>query len=186
VSQEITELLLNWNNGDREALNRLIPLVYKELYWMAKNRLNQERSGHTLEATALVNETYLRLVKLDSLSWQNRAHFFAIAAQLMRNILVDYARKQIANKRIGARNKLSLAELPDLVQTKEVDLVALDDALTSLAAIDPQQSRIIEIRFFGGLTIEETAEVMKLSPKIVRREWDTAKLWLLRELSRKS
>jgi RNA polymerase sigma factor (TIGR02999 family) len=186
VNYDITELLVNWSNGDKTALDRLIPLVYQELHRMAERRLSQERSEHTLQATALVNEVYLRLAKLDSLTWQNRAHFFAMSAQLMRNILVDHARKLIANKRISPKDRLSLEVLPDQIQTREVDLVALDDALTSLAAIDPQQCQIVEIRFFGGLTIAETAEVLKLSEKVIRREWDTAKLWLLRELNRAS
>lgn len=186
MSQDITELLLNWNNGDKEALDQLIPLVYKELHEMASKRLSQERCDHTLQPTALVHEAYLRLIKWESVNWQDRVHFLAVAAQVMRHILVDYARKQMAGKRVNQKNKIALEDLYDRIDTKDWDLVALDDALKDFANIDPQQSQIIELRFFGGLTIEETAEAMRLSPKIVRREWDTAKLWLLRELNRKS
>jgi len=186
VSEDITKLLSDWKNGDKEALDKLIPIVYNELYKIASNRLSQERSDHTLQATALVNEAYLRLAKWDSADWQNRTHFFAVAAQVMRNILVDYARKQMADKRISAKNKISLDELADQIEDKEMDIIALDDVLNDFAKVDQQQSKIIELRFFGGLTIEETAEVMQLSPKIVRREWETAKLWLLRQLRRKS
>lgn len=182
MSKDVTQLLENWTNGDKSALADLIPLVYDELHKMASNRLVKERSGHTLQPTALVNELYLRMVKWQSVNWQNRAHFFAVAANLMRHILVDYARTQLADKRVNPKNRLSLDDLPDQVSNQDLDLIELDDALAGLAAIDPQQGRIIELRFFGGLTIHETAEVMNLSPKIVRREWELAKLWLLREM----
>jgi RNA polymerase sigma factor (TIGR02999 family) len=186
VSEEITQLLLNWNNGDKDALDRLMPLVYDELYRLANNRLCQERANHTLQATALINEAYMRLVKWESVNWQNRAHFFAVAAKLMRNILVDYARKLMADKRADPKNRLALEDLPDQPQNQKMDLAALDDALKALAVFDEQKSQIIELRFFGGLTIEETAEVMQLSTKTIQREWDTSKLWLLRELKRTS
>lgn len=184
MNQDVTQLLLDWNNGNKEALDQLIPLVYNELHEMASKRLRRERANHTLQTTAIVNEVYLRLVKWDSVSWQNRAHFFAVAAQLMRNILVDYARKQLAGKRVNPQLKISFDALTEQINTKDVNLIALDDVLSSLALIDSQQSRIVELRFFAGLTLEETAEVMGLSIKTVRQEWETAKIWLLRELKR--
>jgi RNA polymerase sigma factor (TIGR02999 family) len=184
MSQDISRLLINWNNGDKAALDQLMPLVYNELYRLANKRFGLERANHTLQATALINEAYLRLVKVDSVNWQNRAHFFAVAAQVMRNILVDHARKQMADKRINPKDRLSLDSLADQPQNQKLDLMALDDALKALAVFDEQKSRIIELRFFGGLTLEETAEVLQLSSKTIQREWDSAKLWLLRELKR--
>ncbi len=150
----VTQLLIEWNNGDRDALAQLIPLVYDELRWIAEHYLRRERPDHTLQATALVNEAFLRLIDQTSINWENRAHFFGAAAQLMRQILVDHARKHTAAKRGGLRHKLSLDEAVKITTDTEVDLVALDDALNSLAALDPSQSRIVELRFFGGLTVE--------------------------------
>ncbi len=181
MSEEVTLLLSKWKEGDGEALNQLIPLVYKELYRIAQKRLSLERSDHTLQATALVNEAYLRLVKINAINWQNRAHFFAISAQLMRNILVDYARKQLANKRLAPKDT-SLTILSEETSNKPVDLIDLDNALIKLSAIDEQQSKIIELRFFGGLTLEEIAEVMNFSTKTAWKELEIAKLWLSKEL----
>jgi RNA polymerase sigma factor (TIGR02999 family) len=175
--------LVAWSDGDQQALEKLMPLVYDELRRLAGRYLRRERPGHTLQATALVNEAYLRLVDQRDVRWQNRAHFFGIAAQMMRRILVDHARShQVAKRGAGAR-KLSLDEAIEAPEQADVDLVALDDALSDLARIDPQQSRIVELRFFGGLTIEEVAEVVGVSPATVKREWTMAKAWLYRELS---
>lgn len=179
---KITQILRDWSEGNKEALDQLIPLVYDELHRLAMHRLRQERPGHTLQATALVNEAYMRLADWQNVDWQNRAHFIGVAAQVMRNILVDYARKHGAEKRGGDRYRISLAAVPNLAQERDFDLVALDDALTSLAAIDAQQSRIIELRYFGGLSIEETAEVLGVSAATVSREWKIAKMWLRREM----
>lgn len=185
VKPDIKPLLSNWDDDNGDALNQLIPVIYDELYKMAAKCLSKETSYHTLQPTALVNEVYLRLIKFKTVSWQSRAHFFGIASQMMRNILVDYARKRMAGKRIDPKYKISLEDLSNLTETKDLELLTLDDALHSFSNVDPQQSKIVELRFFGGLTIEETAEVMQLSPKIVRQEWEMAKLWLLRELSGK-
>jgi len=179
----ITQLLLECSGGDQGALDRLIPYVYDELHRLAHRYIKQERSGHTLQTAALVNEAYLRLVDQRQVRWQNRAHFFGIAAQLMRRILIDYARKRTYAKRGGGAVKISLDEDLVISQQRAADLVALDDALKGLASIDPQQSRVVELRFFGGLTIEETAEILKLSPDTVKREWSTAKAWLYQEIA---
>ncbi len=181
---DITNLLLDWNNGNEKALEELMPIVYSELRRLAASRMQKERFNNTLQATALVNEAYMRLVSWKNVTWKNRAHFFSVASQLMRNILVENARSQLSSKR-GGRQKLSLEEVKDVVgSNQEIDLVALDDALKALEIMDPQQSKIIELRYFGGLTIEETAEVMSISPATIKREWTTAKAWLLRELSK--
>jgi RNA polymerase sigma factor (TIGR02999 family) len=182
--KDVTGLLLEWSRGDKTALDKLIPLVYDELRRLADNCLRRERSGHTLQPTALVHEAYLRLVNETKVTWQNRAHFFGVAARLMRQILIDYARRQHAAKRKRTGPKVSMIESADIPQERDVDLVALDDALISLAAIDPRQSQIVELRFFGGLTIEETAEVLGVSLATVKREWNVAKLWLLREMKK--
>jgi RNA polymerase sigma factor (TIGR02999 family) len=182
---EVTAMLLDWSKGDREALSRLMPMVYDELRRIARRYLRREREGHTLQTTALVHEAYFRLIDQQRVSWQNRSHFFGIAAQMMRRILVDYARGQQAEKRGGEVAKLSLDEAIEIADQREVDLIALDDALDALAQLDEQQSRIVELRFFGGLTVEETAEVVGASPATVKRDWSMAKAWLLRELSRK-
>ena len=181
--QDVTQMLADWRKGDPQALAHLLPLVYQELHRLADRYLRRERPDHTLQATALINEAYIRLVDQTQAPGQNRAHFLAIVARLMRQILVDHARSRAAAKRGGGR-ELSLDEGIELPVRRDTDLVALDDALTSLAAIDPQQSRIIELRFFGGLTIDETAEVLGVSPAVINYEWSLARAWLYRELQR--
>jgi RNA polymerase sigma factor (TIGR02999 family) len=181
----VTELLIDWHNGDQSALDALIPLVYDELRRLAGSYLRRRPTGHTLQPTALVHEAYLKLAAKSEVEWQNRAHFIGVAAHLMRCILVDHFRAKHADKREGSRQRLSLdAAVSFPQQQNEIDLMALDDALKSLEAVDPQQCRIVEMRFFGGLTVEETAEVLGVSPRTVKREWSTAKLWLLRQLSK--
>lgn len=180
----VTQLLVRWREGDREALDALMPLVYEELRRIAQRYLRNERPSHTLQSTALVNEAYVRMVAQDFPQWQNRAHFFAVAAQLMRQILVDYARTQRAAKRGGGVCKLVLDEAEEDSLPVDVDLVALDDALKTLAIMDEQQSRVVELRFFGGLSIEDTAEALGISSSTVKRDWVTARAWLYRELDR--
>jgi RNA polymerase sigma factor (TIGR02999 family) len=182
-SQGITEILATLRTGDQEALKSLIPLVYDELRRLANYHLNRERPDHTLQSTALVNEAYLRLAGQD-LKIQNRAHFFAIASQLMRQILVDYARRHRASKRGSGACMLTLDEQIVSPQTRSVDVLALDEALNGLAKLDQQQSRIVELRFFGGLSIDETSVVLGISPATVKRDWTTARVWLHREISR--
>ena len=182
-AKEVTQLLIDWSGGDQAAFDNLVPLVYEELRRLAHHYMSREHVGHTLQTTALVNEAYLRLVDQKRMRWQNRAHFFAIAAQMMRRILVDYARKRRYAKRGGELLKVSLAEAEGLTEERVADVVALDEALKNLAEIDPQQSSVVELRFFGGLTIEETAEVLGLSRDMVNREWMTAKAWLYQEMS---
>src|SRR5918999_1232650 len=181
---DVTQLLLKWSNGDRDALENLLPLVYRELHTLASRYLRRERSDHTLQATALVHEAYLKLIDQREVKWQNRAHFFGIAAQAMRRILVDHARAHAASKRGGAMRKVPLEDVAVVGGAVDVDILALDEALTRLAALDAQQSRIVELRYFGGLTMEETAEVMHISPATIGREWRMAKAWLFAELSR--
>ena len=176
--QEITQLLLAWGDGDEAALAALTPLVYRELRRRAHRYMGGERAGHTLQTTALVNEAYLRLVDSRNVRWQNRAHFFAIAARLMRRILVDHARSRHYAKRGGGARQVSFDEAAVVSPEPNAELVALDDALTSLAAHDPRKCQLVELRFFGGLNIEETAEVMGISPTTVQREWRSAKAWL--------
>jgi RNA polymerase sigma factor (TIGR02999 family) len=177
-------LLVQWKRDDQGALQALLPLVYDELRRLARHHLQAERASHTLQSTALVHEAYLRLVDQEPLRLDNRAHFFAVASHLMRQILVDYARKRQASKR-GANNlTLTLNEAVALPKKRELELVALDDALNGLAQLDPQQSRIVELRFFSGLTIDETSEVLGISPAMVRRYWATARVWLHHEMSR--
>lgn len=183
-SNQVTELLFRWRGGDREALDSLMPLVYSELRRIAQHYLQGERPGHTLQSTALVNEAYVRMVAQDFPQWQNRAHFFAVAAQLMRQILVDYARSHRASKRGGGACKLALDEAEENPFPIDVDVVALDDALKTLADMDPQQSRVVELKFFAGLTTEDTAEVLGVSSSTVKRDWVTARAWLYRELDR--
>jgi len=182
-SQGITELLGRWRKGDEEALDQLMPLVYEELRRLAGSYLRRERREHTLQPTALVNEAYLKLVHQREIPWQNRAQFFGIAAKLMRQILVDHARAHGANKRGGHQVNVSLKNIGAFYTQGEADVLAVHDVLNRLAEIDPDQSRIVELRFFGGLTIEETGEVMKVSHSTVEREWRIAKAWLKRELS---
>ena len=184
-SQEVTQLLLAWSQGEPAALDELTPLVYDELRRMARRYLARESGGQTLQTTALVHEAYLRLIDVRSVEWQSRAHFFAIAAQLMRQILVDFARRHRQHKRGGEAQRVSLDEALVISRGRSPDLVALDEALTELARLDPRQARVVELRFFGGLTEEEVAEVLKVSPRTVRGDWSMAKVWLLRELSRK-
>jgi len=181
----VSELLLNWGQGDQGAREELIPLVYAELRRIARRYLWQERPDHTLQSGALVHEAYLRLTHDEPPQWQNRAHFFGVAAQLMRHILVDHARSRLAVKRGAGAPRLALDPQFGLPQKREVNLVALDDALSTLATLDPQQSRLIELRFFGGLSIEETAVVLGISPATVKREWVTARAWLQREMKQK-
>ena len=180
----ITELLIGWNHGDKGALDRLMPLVYDELRIVARHRLAAEDSRQTLESAALVNETYLRLVDQERVEWRNRAHFFAISARMMRRILVDHARQRRAAKRGGDMPRLSLDQSLGLLERKDLDVVALDEALGNLSKLDSQQARVIELRFFGGLTIEETGEALNISPATVTRDWVTAKAWLFDQLNR--
>jgi RNA polymerase sigma factor (TIGR02999 family) len=184
-AERISVLLLNWGHGDQNAREELIPLVYAELRRIARRYLWQERPDHTLQSGALVHEAYLRLLDDKPPQWQNRAHFFGVAAQLMRHILVDHARNRLAAKRGAGAPRLALDPQIALPQRREIDLIALDDALTTLASLDPQQSRLIELRFFGGLSIEETAVVLGISPATVKREWATARAWLHREMKQK-
>jgi RNA polymerase sigma-70 factor, ECF subfamily len=182
--EEISELLVAWSNGERAALDQLMPLVYDELRRIAHRYLGRERAGHTLQTTALVNEAYLKLFNEREMRWQNRAHFFAVAAQLMRMILVDYARSRNYVKRGGGAQRVSFDEALAVSQERAGELIALDEALKTLAEMDERKSRVAELRFFGGLSVEETAEVLKVSPVTVMREWRLAKAWLHRELSR--
>ncbi len=176
--QAVTRLLERWSGGDRAALDELMPLVYDELRRLAGNYLRRERPGHTLQPTALVHEAYMRMVDQTRVQWQNRAHFFGVAAQMMRRILVDHARANAAEKRGGELQKIALDENIDVSGESDKNLVALDDALNRLAELDPQKSRIVELRFFGGLTAEETAEAMGVSVPTVKRQWRMAKAWL--------
>lgn len=180
-SQEITRLLLAWREGDELALEALVPIVYEELRRLARRYMRGQRLGHTLQTTALVNEAYMRLVDADRVRWQDRAHFFAVSARLMRRILVDSARARNNLKRGG--NRVTLDDAAELVPGRATDLVALDDALTALAELSPRQSQIVELRYFGGFTETETAEVLGISERTVRREWRVARAWLFRELS---
>ena len=181
---EITELLQLWSDGHKDALDRLVPQIYAELKRLASSYLRRERRDHTLQATALVHEAFMKLVDQRAVRWQNRAHFFGIAAQAMRRILVDHARAHAAAKRGDGVRRVSLDEALVLTHMLNVDLLALDEVLTQLATLDPQQSRVVELRFFGGLTIEETAEVLHIAPATVGREWTLAKAWLYAELHR--
>jgi RNA polymerase sigma-70 factor, ECF subfamily len=182
--REVTQLLRAWGEGDECALERLTPLVYGELRRTAKRYMARERPCHTLQTTALVHEVYLRLVDSAWAGWQDRTHFFAVCAQLMRRILVDWARSRRAAKRGGEARPVELEKAPELGMEPGTDLVALDDALKSLAALEPRKSQVVELRFFGGLSVEETAEVLKVSPETVMRDWKLAKSWLRRELSK--
>ena len=183
--QQITELLLAWNEGDERALDRLMPLVHDELHRLAHHYMTRERSAHPLQTTALVNEAYLRLVDSSRVRWQNRAHFFAVSAQLMRRILVDVARARAKLKRGGDAIQVSLDDAMDMPREPGADLIALDDALTMLAGFDERKSKVVELRFFGGMSVEETAEALGISAMTVMRDWGLAKVWLLRELERK-
>lgn len=183
---EVTELLQAWSEGDESALKKLTPFVYKELHRLAHRYMCRERTDHTLQTTALVNEAYLRLVRTSRVQWRDRTHFFAVSAQVMRRILVDMARARGYGKRGGGVRPVSLDDTAFVVACpeKDADLVALDDALTALSAIDARKSHVVELRFFGGLSVEETAGVLRVSPDTVMRDWSFAKVWLLRELER--
>jgi RNA polymerase sigma factor (TIGR02999 family) len=182
--QDVTRLLVRLTDGDRGVLDELLPVVYGELRKLASSYLRRERVGHTLQPTALVHEAYMRLVDQTQVQWQNRAHFFGVAAQMMRRILVDHARAHEAEKRGGEFQKLSLDENIDVSGERDVNLVALDDALNLLADVDPQKSKIVELRFFGGLSVEETAEVLGVSAPTVKRQWRMAKAWLYGQVNR--
>jgi RNA polymerase sigma-70 factor (ECF subfamily) len=182
AEEDISTLLRAWSNGDQSALERLTPVVYDELHRLARRYMKGERSGHSLQTTALVNEAYMRLVDYERMQWQNRAHFFAVSAQLMRRILVEHARRHNL-KRGGGMQHVSLDEASMVDGDQDTDLVALDDALNGLARIDPRKVQVVEMRFFGGLSVEETAEVLKVSPVTVKRDWRAARAWLYRELT---
>jgi RNA polymerase sigma-70 factor, ECF subfamily len=182
-SHEVTQLLKAWTAGDENALERLTPLVYEQLHRLAQHYMAGQRPGHTLQTTALVNEVYLRLVDCGQVNWQDRAHFFAVSAQLMRRILIDFARSRGYQKRGVGLPHISLEDAPSVCSEPDPDMVALDDALKELAKLDDRKSRVVELRFFGGLSVEETAAVLRVSPETVGRDWKMAKLWLLEELS---
>jgi len=182
-NEEITELLIDWGKGDQAALDKLMPLVYNELRRLASNYLRRERASHTLQPTALVNEAYLKLIDQRNAHWQNRAHFFGISAQLMRRILVDHARQHQAVKRGGSnQQRLSITSAEQIAKEQSIDLLALNEALDQLASMDPQQAQIVELKFFGGLSIDETAEVLGISHATVERDWKMARAWLRRQL----
>lgn len=181
--QNVTQLLVGWGNGDKDALDKLLPIVYDELRRQAARYLRREQVGHTLQTTALIHEAYIRLVDQKKVQWQNRAHFFGIAAQLMRRILVDHARTKRRAKRGGSDIRVSFQDAMMVAKDPGVDIEALDEALERLAQIDEQQSKIVELRFFSGLTVEETAEVLGISPATVKRDWSMAKAWLHREIT---
>jgi RNA polymerase sigma-70 factor, ECF subfamily len=185
-SDEVTEMLIKLSNGDQSVHDELMAVMYDELRRRAKQYLVRERPGHTLQATALVHEVYLRLIKQNHVRWQNRAHFFGVAAQMMRRILLDHARNRYAEKRGGGDLRLSIDEALDIPEQRDINLISLDDALNTLTALDPRQSKIVELRFFGGLSVEETAEVLNISAVTVTREWRLAKMWLYHELNKKN
>jgi len=182
--RDVTSLLVRWGKGDANAFDELAPIVYDELRKLARSHLRRERPGHTLQSTALVHEAYLRMIDQQNVSWQNRSHFYGIAAQMIRRILVDYARAKQTKKRGEAPPKIAFEEAVGVHGSEDLDLVALDDALKALAEIDPRQSRIVELRYFAGLSIEDTAEVLQISPATVKRDWTVARAWLKRELVR--
>ena len=184
--ENLTQLLVDWSNGDAQALEKLTPLVYRDLHRLAQRYLRSEPPSHTLQSTALVHEAYLRLIDQRNTRWQNRAHFFGISAQLMRRILVDYARARKAGKRGGYAAKVHIDESVAAPEQQNLDLVVLDDCLRTLSGIDPQQARVVELRYFAGLTVEETAEVMHVSPTTVKREWRLARAWLHREIAKRT
>jgi RNA polymerase sigma-70 factor (ECF subfamily) len=182
-SHEVTQLLKAWTTGDEQALEKLTPLVYEQLRRVAQRHMAGQRPGHVLQTTALVNEVYLQLLDCGQMNWQDRAHFFAMSAQLMRRILIDFARSRGSQKRGGDALHVSLDEASSVCKEPDPSLLALDDALKALATVDERKSKVVELRFFGGLSVEETAAVLKVSPETVMRDWRLAKLWLLRELS---
>jgi RNA polymerase sigma factor (TIGR02999 family) len=180
LREDITQLLAAWGTGDKSALDKLLPLVHAELRRIARRQMSQERDGHTLQATALVNEAYLRLAGQESFEWHSRAHFFAVCAQVMRHVLIDHARAHARDKRGGGAVQVSLEEAAAFAGQPAEHFLALDEALKFLESVDPQKSKIVELRYFGGLSIEETAEVLDVSPRTVRREWQRSKAWLYR------
>jgi RNA polymerase sigma factor (TIGR02999 family) len=182
LPENITQLLNQWSDGDERALDRLTPLVYEQLRQQAARYLRRERPGHTMQTTALINEAYLRLIDAKEVRWQGRAHFFAIAANLMRRILVDHARQRNAAKRGSSPIHVTLDRIVATAKQSDVDVLAIDEALTKLAAIDPQQAQIVELRFFSGLSVEETAAALGISPRTVKRNWSVARAWLRREI----
>jgi len=183
LPSEVTQLLIAWSEGDRTALDQLIPILESELRRLASRLIANENPGHTLQTSALINEAYLRLVDQKNVQWQNRAHFFAVSAQIMRHILIDHARRHRYAKRGAGARKIEFDEATLMPERRAAELVALDDALKELAGMDPRKSEVVELRFFGGLNIEETAEVMKISPATVQREWRRARAWLHRAIS---
>jgi RNA polymerase sigma factor (TIGR02999 family) len=183
---QVTALLKAWGAGDPQALDRLMPQVYAELRRMSRRYMREERPGHTLQATALVHDVYLKLIDLDSVDWKDRAHFYAVCAQMMRRMLVDSARARQAGKRGGALPPVNLDDAPEVGISKDRELVALDDAMNTLAQVDPRKVKVIELRYFGGLSVDETAAVVKISPQSVMRDWKLAKAWLSREMRRES
>jgi RNA polymerase sigma-70 factor, ECF subfamily len=185
-SHEVTQLLKAWTTGDEQALEKLTPLVYEQLRRVAQRHMAGQRPGHVLQTTALVNEVYLQLLDCGQMNWQDRAHFFAMSARLMRRILIDFARSRGSQKRGGDALHVSLDEAPSACKEPDPSLLALDDALKALATVDERKSKVVELRFFGGLSVEETAAVLKVSPETVMRDWRLAKLWLLRELSERN
>ena len=183
ASHQITQLLVDWDKGDEFAFEQLMPLVYEELRRMARGYMRRQPSGHTFQTTELIHEAYLKLANQETQNWQSRAHFFGVAAQAMRHILVDYARSKNSEKRGGLAEKITLADNLVTSENRSEEIVALDDALKQLAILDERKSRVVEMKFFGGLNIEEIAEVLKLSPETVKRDWKFARTWLLRELA---
>jgi len=181
-SKDITQLLIAWSDGDESALDRLAPLIDSELHRLAHHYMRHERPGHLLQTSALVNEAYVRLIDWKNVRWENRAHFFGVAAQMMRRILVDFARERQYMKRGGGALQVSLSEAASFVMDRNTDLVALDEALTALGQVDPRKVRVVEMRFFAGLSVDEVADVLKVSKETVMRDWRLAKVWLLREL----
>ena len=181
--EEVSQLLQDWSNGDQAALDKVMPIVYQELHRLAHHYMRKERAGHTLQTTALVNEAYLRLADYKKMRWQSRSHFFAVAAQVMRRILVEQARNKNFAKRGGGAQRISLDETAIVSAGRSAEVIAVDEALTDLESWDPRKGKIVELRFFGGLSIEETAEVLRVSPTTVQREWRSAKAWLHRAIS---
>jgi RNA polymerase sigma factor (TIGR02999 family) len=184
ASGDVTQLLQSWGGGNREALDELLPVVYAELRNLARRALSTEKPGHTLQSTALVHEAYLRLVEQNKADWQNRAQFFSVAARIVRRVLVDHARSRLAVKRGGGLPRLSIEDALGISERPEWEILALDDALKQLAEMDPQQAQVVELRFFSGLTVEETAEALRLSVASVKRDWATAKAWLARQVAK--
>jgi RNA polymerase sigma-70 factor (ECF subfamily) len=179
---DVTQMLLAWSHGDQDALHQLVPLVYEELRRLARYYMSRERDGQTIQTTALVHEAYVKLIDTPHIRWRDRAHFFAVCAQLMRRVLVDCSRSRGYLKRGGALRRTSLHDTAAVLNTPSEDILAIDEALTALARIDPRKSRVVELRFFGGLNVKETAEALSVSPETVHRDWKLAKVWLLREL----